>query len=134
YAAGPRALIDQMAKMQQFTFVCAPAPLQHGVVAALDVDMEPHIAAYQRHRDLVVERLGGLTELVRPAGAFYALPHVPERLGLSASEFLERCIARGLLIVPGRAFSQRDTHFRLSYATDEKTLLRGLDVLAELMS
>ena len=30
YAAGPRWLVDQMVKLQQFTFVCAPTPLQLG--------------------------------------------------------------------------------------------------------
>ncbi len=28
YAAGPAAVVEQMAKLQQYTFVCAPSPLQ----------------------------------------------------------------------------------------------------------
>jgi aspartate aminotransferase/aminotransferase len=37
-----------------------------------------------------------------------------------------------VLIIPGNVFSERDTHFRLSYATDDQTLEKGLDVLVEL--
>lgn len=133
YAAGPKALIDQMSKLQQFTFVCAPSALQWGCIAAMDVDMEPHVAAYQRNRDLVLERLSPLTEIATPGGAFYAYPRVPARLGLTGSQFMERCIGRNMLVVPGAAFSTRDTHIRISFATSEKNLQRGLEVLADLM-
>jgi aspartate aminotransferase/aminotransferase len=37
-----------------------------------------------------------------------------------------------LLIVPGRSFSARDTHFRLSFAAEDPQLRRGIDVLNEL--
>ena len=58
YAAGPRALIEEMTKLQQYTFVCAPSALQWAAIATYDVDMSPQVANYQRHRDLVIERLG----------------------------------------------------------------------------
>jgi len=133
WAAGPRALIEQMAKLQQYTFVCAPAPAQWGSIAALDEDMSGHVAAYQRRRDLVVQRLGAVTDLPRPGGAFYAFVRIPEALGLSGGQFVERCIERNVLVIPGSVFSTRDTHVRLSYATSEQNLLRGLDVLVELL-
>ena len=43
FAHGPTAVIQEMAKLQQYTFVCAPQPFQWAGVAALDVDMTPHI-------------------------------------------------------------------------------------------
>lgn len=133
YAAGPRRIIEEMSKLQQYTFVCAPSALQWGAIAALDVDMSPQVASYQRRRDMVVDRLGAVTELIGPGGAFYAFPKVPERLGLSASQFVEKAVERGLLVVNGGVFSARDTHLRLSYATSEQNLARGLDVLVSLM-
>lgn len=133
FAAGPARLIEEMTKLQQYTFVCAPTPLQFGAAAAFGVDMEPVIAAYQRRRDRVLSRLGAVTEVAAPGGAFYAFPKVPERLGITASQFAERCIDRGLIIIPGGVFSSRDTHFRLSFAVDDATLERGLDVLVDLM-
>src|SRR6478672_11417271 len=45
YAAGPEPIISQMTKLQQYTYVCAPSPLQYAAVAALDVDMSTHVAA-----------------------------------------------------------------------------------------
>ena len=66
-----------MAKLQQFSFVCAPSMAQHGGVVALDEDLTPQVAAYRRKRDMVVEALGGDFELARPEGAFYAFPRAP---------------------------------------------------------
>ncbi len=133
YAAGPRRIIEEMTKLQQYTFVCAPAPLQWGAAAALDVNMSGHIAEYQKRRDMVVNRLREVTEVATPGGAFYAFPKVPERLGLTASKFIEKCLEKSVLVIPGNVFSKRDTHFRLSYATSEKNLERGLEALVGLM-
>ena len=132
YAVGPRAVIDQMTKLQQYSFVCAPSMTQLAGVLALDVDMTPHVEAYRRKRDRVVERLSPRFELTTPGGAFYAFPKVPDGLGLSATQFTERVIANNTLIIPGNVFSSRDTHFRLSYACTDEMLDRGLDVLIRL--
>jgi aspartate aminotransferase/aminotransferase len=131
---GPAAIIDKLTMLQQYTFVCAPHPLQWAALAALDIDMSEYVAAYRRRRDLVVS---GLTEagyrVANPGGAFYAFPQVPDGRG-TASEFVGRAIAEELLIIPGGIFSSRDTHFRISYAASEETIQRGLAVLAKLNS
>ncbi|MBX3403922.1 MAG: aminotransferase class I/II-fold pyridoxal phosphate-dependent enzyme [Phycisphaeraceae bacterium] len=133
YAAGPRRLIEEISKLQQYTFVCAPSALQHGAVACFDVDMSAQIADYQKRRDMVVSRLSKVTDVTVPGGAFYAFVKVPERLGLTASRFIDKCLENSLLVIPGNVFSKRDTHFRLSYATDARSLERGLAVLEKLM-
>ncbi|MCW5775711.1 MAG: aminotransferase class I/II-fold pyridoxal phosphate-dependent enzyme [Phycisphaeraceae bacterium] len=133
YAAGPTALVEQMAKFQQYTFVCAPAPLQWGCLAALDVDMAEHVSEYEARRNLVVDRLREVTQLPFPGGAFYAFPRVPERLASSGSRFVERAIERSVLVIPGSVFSSRDDHFRLGFATSREQLERGLDAIVELL-
>ena len=130
YAIGPRPIVEQMTKLQQYTYVCAPAPVQRAGVAALDVDMAEHVAAYHRKRDMVVEKLSPHFELTAPGGAFYAFPKVPN--GEPAGRFVERAVERKVLIIPGSVFSERDTHFRLSYACEDDELERGLDVLIDL--
>lgn len=132
YAAGPGPIIEQMTKLQQYTFVCAPSMTQIAGVTAMDVDMTAYVDAYCHKRDRVIERLSGAYELTAPGGAFYAFPRVPEHLDLTGTQFTERAVERGLLVIPGSVFSNRDTHFRISYACDDKMLDRGLDVLLEL--
>jgi len=133
YAAGPARLIDEMVKLQQYTFVCPPTPNQLGVVGALDVDMQAQVDVYQRRRDRVLEALAPVAEVTRPGGAFYAWIRVPETLGMGGAAFAEHAIERGLLLVPGSVFSERDTHVRLSFAVPEERLERGLALLVELL-
>jgi aspartate aminotransferase/aminotransferase len=132
WCAGPKPIIEQMAKLQQYTFVCAPSMVQAAGVVALDVDMSDYVEQYRGKRDRVVRTLGDAYELTRPGGTFYAFPKVPQRLGVTASQFVERAIARNLLIVPGSVFSRRDTHFRISYACDDAMLDQGLKILLDL--
>jgi aspartate/methionine/tyrosine aminotransferase len=133
YVAGPKPIIQQLQKLQQYTYVCAPSMAQVGLAGAFDVDMSGHIATYQRRRDLVLDAFKGVAHIEPPGGAFYAFVEVPKRLGLSASAFAERAVEHNVLVIPGKTFSRRDTHFRLSYAVSDKTLQPGLEVLAGLM-
>jgi aspartate aminotransferase len=129
YACGPEAVIGQMTKLQQYTFVCAPSALQYAALAALDVPMGDAVTAYRRKRDIVVEGLQKKFELVRPAGAFYVFPKAP---GAAASDFVTRAIENNVLIIPGNVFSERDTHFRISYATTDERLREGCRILSSL--
>jgi aspartate aminotransferase/aminotransferase len=131
YAAGPEAVIAQMTKLQQYTFVCAPSPLQYAALKAMDVPMSDAVAAYRRKRDLVFDRLGKKFELVKPEGAFYIFPKAPA--GATASEFVTRAIDNNVLIIPGNVFSEQDTHFRISYATTDEKLAKGCEILCSLV-
>ncbi|HOA74553.1 MAG TPA: aminotransferase class I/II-fold pyridoxal phosphate-dependent enzyme [Phycisphaerae bacterium] len=131
YAAGPAFLIEEMTKLQQYTFVCAPSIAQYGALAALDADISGHVEEYRRKRDLVAERLGGTFELARPGGGFYFFPRVPARFP-NATAFVEEAIRNNVLIIPGSVFSQKDTHFRLSYATTNDKIERGCEILCRI--
>lgn len=131
YAAGPQWLINEMTKLQQYTFVCAPSVVQHAGLAALDVDISHHVNDYRRKRDLVWQRLSGDFEISRPSGGFYIFPRAPKRFP-NATAFVEEAIANNVLIIPGNVFSERDTHFRISYATKDENLEKGCEILCRL--
>lgn len=134
FVHGPAEIVNKMTMLQQYTFVCAPHPLQWAALAALDVDVSEYTASYKRRRDTIV---AGLTDagyrVAHPGGAFYVFPEVPDGRG-TGSEFVARAIENNLLVIPGGVFSRRDTHFRISYAASEATIYRGLEVLAKLNS
>ena len=134
YAAGPTPLIQEMAKLQQSTFVCAPSPLQWGVVPSFQEDLSNVLKEYEGRRQMVLDAFSGVANVTRPGGAFYAFVEVPPQLNLSASHFVEQAIAKRVLIIPGSVFSHRDTHFRLSFAAARPKLAEGLGILRELMS
>jgi aspartate aminotransferase/aminotransferase len=121
-----KPLLEEMIKIQQYTFVCAPTPFQTAAIAALDYDISDLVALYKTKRDLLVRELSGPFELATPGGAFYAFVKSP--LG-SATEFVKKAIANNVLVIPGNVFSEQDTHFRISYAATEAEIKRGCDLL-----
>jgi aspartate aminotransferase/aminotransferase len=131
FVHGPQEVVQAMTKLQQYTFVCAPQPFQWASAAALDFDMTPYIDEYRRKRNFVVDTLSPAFEIAKPGGAFYVFPKVPHGSG---SEFVMRAIENQLLIIPGNIFSRHDTHFRISYAANQQTLERGMEVLLKLAS
>lgn len=126
---GPQRVIQQMLKLQQFTFVCAPHPVQYAGLAAWDFDISDRVTDYKRKRDFVVSELKNLYELHGAGGAFYLFPKAPWGTG---SEFVAEAIQNNLLIIPGNVFSPSDTHFRISYAAENRTLERGCEVLRKI--
>lgn len=129
FVHGPNEVIQTMIKLQQYSFVCAPTPMQWGALAAMDHDMSHHYRDYALKRDRIVEGLRGYYEFTEPGGAFYIFPKVPSG---TATEFVRRAIANELLVIPGNIFSARDTHFRISFAASDEMLDRGIEVLRKL--
>jgi len=134
YVAGTEAVkdvIEEMTKIQQYTFVCAPTPFQKAAIAALDCDMSEYVAAYKKKRDMIYDGLKDKFEIVKPDGAFYAFVKTPQ-WAKSATEFVEKAIANNVLVIPGCVFSEKDTHFRISYATTDQKIIQGVEILAGL--
>ncbi len=123
---GPESLMQQMIKLQQFSFVCAPHPVQWAGLAALDVDISASVLEYRRKRDFLLRELSSLYQIGPAGGAFYLFVKAPWG---TSSEFVAEAIRNGLLIIPGNVFSSQDTHFRISYAAEDRTLQRGVEVL-----
>ena len=130
YAAGPAAIIEQMTKLQQYTFVCSPSPFQFAALKAMEVATAGARDAYRKKRDLVCSMLASRFEIVRPGGAFYVLPKAPR--GMTGSEFCAKAIENNVLVIPGNVFSERDTHFRVAYPTSDEKIQRGCEILCKL--
>jgi aspartate aminotransferase len=133
YAAAHECLkevIEAMTKIQQYTFVCAPTPLQRAAIAAMDFDVSEYVNAYRTKRDLIYEGLRDKFEVRKPEGAFYIFVKSPKTM--TATEFVEKAIANNVLIIPGNVFSERDSHFRISYATSDEKIKKGTEILRRL--
>jgi aspartate aminotransferase/aminotransferase len=126
FAHGPRRVIQEMIKLQQFSFVCAPSMVQHAGVVAWDHDISEFVDEYRRKRDRIYDGIKDRYRVVKPGGAFYIFPEAPWGTG---TEFVSEAIRNSLLIIPGNTFSRRDTHFRLSYAAHDETIDRGIEIL-----
>jgi aspartate aminotransferase/aminotransferase len=128
WTTGPKDFINALSDIQQYSFVCAPSPAQEAAYAGLDFSMAAICEDYRGRRDLITNGLRDLGfEVSAPGGAFYVFPKAPD--GEAGSAFVRRAIEHELLVVPGNVFSERDTHFRVSFAASRENLQRGLDIM-----
>jgi aspartate aminotransferase/aminotransferase len=130
YAVGPKKVIDDMTKLQQYTFVCAPSIAQHAVNENFNLDIRKNIEKFKKRRDFVYEKLKGHFDVVKPSGAFYFFIRLPK--GISGDKFVDKCLKEGLLVVPGSSFSKSNNCFRISYAVGNKQLAKGIEILIKL--
>ena len=88
--------------------------------------------AFDERRKYLIERLNTLPGIRcnMPGGAFYAFVKAPS---ISGSKFAEKAIANNVLIIPGNVFSEKDTHFRISYATSNEKIEQGVEILSGLV-
>jgi aspartate aminotransferase/aminotransferase len=129
FVHGPEHIMQQMIKLQQFTFVCAPHPVQWAGLSALECDISSYVDEYRAKRDYMIGELKDDFEIAGANGAFYLFIKAPWGSG---TEFVSAAIENDLLIIPGNVFSPSDTHFRVSYASTDETLQRGVEILKQL--
>jgi len=128
-AAGPKTLIEQMSKLQQYTFVCAPSFAQFAAMEMDRCNVQEKVVDYGKRRDLIYNGLKEKFEVVKPSGGFYIFPKAP---GGDAKAFVEKALQKDVLIIPGNVFSEKNTHFRISYARDEATIRKGIERLVDI--
>lgn len=130
YAVAPLDVINDMVKLQQFTFVCAPSAVQHAVCENFEYDISKQIEMFKKRRDFVYESLRRHYAVVKPTGAFYFLIKLPANI--SGTKFSDLCLKKGLLVVPGESFGLKDDCFRISYAVSDEVLKKGVEILVEI--
>jgi len=130
YLAGPKGIVESLITLQQYSFTCPPSFAQKAALLALDYDTTPLIEEYRKRRDLIYEGLSEKYEVVKPQGAFFIFPKAPNGKG---ERLVERAIAEGLFMVPGRVFSQKSTHFRICFAAPSEKLERAIEILKRLV-
>ena len=135
YLTGPASMLRVMAVVQEQMASCVNAATQRAALAAVRGPqdcVETMRRAYQRRRDLVVERLGRIpgVRCPTPDGAFYAFPDV-RAVTHDTRGLAERLLFDHRVVVsPGEAFGPRSGGFlRLSYASSDEDLAEGLSRL-----
>ena len=139
-AADPRWM-PAIGYFHDLTYVCAPAPLQHGAAAGLlqlpDAFYSDLAAEYQQKRDQLVDALtaAGLTPYI-PDGAYYILAEASSVPGSTAKEKARNLLARcGVAAVAGSAFftgGRGENMLRFCYAKKSAPLAEACERLRSL--
>jgi aspartate aminotransferase/aminotransferase len=128
YAHGPHEIIEEMCKLQQYTFINAPTPAQAAAITALSTDMSAQYRDYSAKRDYIYNELNNYYNFDKPQGAFYAFLELPK----NKENFIDEIISANILAVPGKVFSKKETHLRISYAVTNETLEKGVSALKKI--
>jgi aspartate aminotransferase len=143
YGLAPAPIASAMQKLQSQSTSNATSIVQKAAVAALNGPQECVAAMRSDYIHLRDHVLAGLKKIpglrcTRPEGAFYVYPNVSEFIGRggikSAGEIARRLLHEAHVVtVPGEGFGTRD-HIRLSYATSEKELDRGVERMGNFLA
>jgi aspartate/methionine/tyrosine aminotransferase len=138
YAAAPRTLMAELAKVQDTILICAPQLSQHAGLAALEAGNGwclERIATLAERRTQVLQALeqpeAPWRLMAPPEGAFYALLNVSTPL--SSDVAMERLIREHkVALVSGSSFGLPGCCLRLSYGMlSEAPLQEALDRLTQ---
>jgi len=137
----PPAIAKAVASLQSQTSSNATTFAQYGALAAMERWDESMSAVsgmlevFNRRRIRLLEGLQAIDgiECARAQGAFYLFPNI-EKLGLSAADFAARILEdEKVAVVPGEGFGAPG-YIRLSYATSDDVIEKGLGRLASFCS
>ena len=143
YAAGPREVVKAMATFQSQVTSNPTSIAQRAAQAALTGPQDTvraMAAEFDRRRRAIVGRLQAMPGIrcVVPRGAFYAFPNVSGLFGRawrggtlcgSADVCAFLLEEARIAAVPGVEFGS-DSHIRLSYATSDELIAKGMDRMA----
>jgi len=95
YAVAPPHLIEKMGLLNDLFYICAPRPLQHGLLAALEDLGDAYIAQmqsdYAARRQMLCETLEAIGfDVPWPEGAYYVLADFAPLQATTASRMTKR--------------------------------------------
>jgi aminotransferase len=131
FIAGPRELMQAVAKVHQYAIMCAPTAAQYAAMQALkegEPDVQRMVSEYDRRRQLIVKGFNSIgLPTLEPRGAFYCFPRVCG-LRMDDEEFAERLLVEErVALVPGSAFGATGKgHVRVCYAAPMEQIEEAL--------
>jgi len=131
YLAASRENLLQFLKYHHTVNISANVPAQMACVTAMKGPqdcVEEMREAYQKRRDLIVERLNNIpgVSCFTPKGAFYAFADIRE-LGIPSLDFVHYLVQEaGVVLTNGSGFGC-EGFVRVSYAADPESIEKAMD-------
>ncbi len=144
YAIADARIIRNMTRLHESGVSCLPAPTQYAAAYAMEhgqIWIDEMEQSYRTRRDLLcslIDAIPGIS-VRKPKGAFYAFCNVKPILkatGMNSKEFCMDLLKKtGVVIIPGSGFGEGgEGYVRITYATSEENIRRGMGRLKEYVS
>jgi len=130
YISGPPAIVEAINELLQYTVFSSSSVGQHAALAALRHRSLDIGTRYRTKRDQsrsILEKT--FPNIQGGQGAFFFFLKLP---GQSPDmKFVNQLSHRGVIVLPGSAFSNHQNYIRISYAGESARLEKGLELLCE---
>jgi len=135
YACFPKEMQENLLKLQMHINTNTCTFIQEGVANAKNVDLSYLNLYNEKLRERIswysemIGRLPNITSVI-PQGGFFAFMNISQ-LSLDSNTFCSQLIEEtGVATTPGLAFGENwDDHVRISFATDDEVVKRGLELI-----
>ncbi len=134
---GPHPVIDEIAKVHQFTVTAAASLVQYAATEALtngQNDAAVMRKEYLKRRDFVVKNMDEAGfDVVHPGGAFYVFAKIPASLQMDSWQFV-KTLAKDYHIglMPGDPFGDNE-YIRISYAASDEALAAAMKAVKQMV-
>lgn len=143
YACAPKAILDTMLKIHQYSIICAPIFSQYAALAGLKQgkadgfkSVREMSAEYDKRRKFMYRTFTEMgLKCFEPKGCFYIFLSVKET-GLTGEEFARKLLdSKSVAVVPGNAFGEFGEYYiRCSYAYSMKDLMTATARIKEFVA
>ncbi|MBS4235698.1 pyridoxal phosphate-dependent aminotransferase [Campylobacter vulpis] len=135
-ASKNKALISAVKKLQGQSTSNICSITQYAAIPALlgecDEDIEKMRKAFEKRRNIALEMLSKMENIsvYKPSGAFYLFINI-SKLEKDSMKFCQKLLEeKKVAVVPGIGFGM-EGYLRLSYATSEENIIKGLERFGE---
>lgn len=133
YINGPRKVIDAINELQQYIVFSSSSISQYAGLEGIKESPHAISQKYRAKRDFskkILEKSFGSIEGAQ--GAFYMFIKLPENI--DDMSFVRTASHKGVIVLPGSAFSSHNNYIRVSFAAETKNLERGLELVNDTLS
>ena len=126
--------IEKMAKLEALCLTNVSEPIQYIAMKALEADTSNNTNTVQNRLEILAQKAKEIgLDFVVPDGAMYLFARVNKE-GFDGVQFANNTLEKGLAVAPGEGFGDYKNFIRISACQDEKTLIRGMNILSDMMS
>jgi aspartate aminotransferase/aminotransferase len=133
YVTGPKEIINAINELLQYTVFSTNSISQIASLAALNCNPKEMTTRYKQKKDFIIKELSPFFEIHGAQGAFYLFLKVPAQYK-DDIEFINEAITHGLIILPGRAFSQHNSYFRIAFGGPMEDIKKGINIIKEMVN
>ena len=131
YVVAPGSIANIIERVMGKVYVSAPSITHYAIPEALDYNNTKIINLLKERRNLVLSILSDVCPDLSLDGGFFVFLNVFSACGCDADTFVQKLRKHGVAILPGRIFSQHNTHCRISLTIETSKLINALKIIRQ---